>query len=112
MDLNEHVLRLTFDALTDIENAHVPLSAIRRSIRISRLRNDFDNLWWLEMEMCDSKDLNKTHILKEIIPHYTNERYLELKKYYSIEWINERRVPIEDLDASDKDDKFLSMGVA
>lgn len=115
MDLNEHVLRLTHDALTDIENAHVPLSAIiRRSIRISRLRNDFDNLWWLEMEMCGLEELKNPLIKREINQNYTKELFSLLERHYLDEWIKERRSPkLSSLDASEEDDYLiLPMGVS
>ncbi len=112
MDLNEHVLRLTYDALTDIENPRVPLSAIiRRSIRISRLRNDFDNLWWLEMEMCGIKEVKNPLIKREINQHYTKELFSLLERHYLDEWIEERRFPsLSSLDASEE--SILPWGVS
>lgn len=80
MSINELLLNMVQSSTEDLENPDIPLSTvIRKCIRIARLRNDFENLLWLELEMTPFKD--ETSIKKindEILLHYTQQ---ELKDY-------------------------------
>jgi ABC-type transport system involved in cytochrome c biogenesis ATPase subunit len=53
------------------------LSSVRRkAIRIARLRNDYENLWWLQAEMlADSDKEARNRIKKELLPHYSKDEF-------------------------------------
>lgn len=73
----DQVLSLVQQTLDDFDTPGVTASAIvRRAIRVARLRNDFDNLWWLELEMtCIGGDADKLRRAQELWPHYTNAEF-------------------------------------
>ena len=82
MDELTKIANLVRDALDSLDDPNTKLSAsIRKAIRIARLRNDYDNLWWLESEMLSwGNDEAKWRIAEEIAPHYTNAKYEYTKK--------------------------------
>jgi hypothetical protein len=73
--LLDRVLSLVTNALNDLEKGIVPLSAvIQKAIRIARLRNDHDGVWWLSFELIRPEDQEaKRDLFAEISPHYTKE---------------------------------------
>lgn len=77
MDTLTTILNLVCDALDSLDDPNAKLSAsIRKAIRIARLRNDYDNLWWLEWEMLSwENEEAKRRIAEEIAPHYTKDKY-------------------------------------
>ena len=49
--------QLLAEALTAADDAAVPVSVLaRKAMRIARLRNDWENQWWLQMEMLTIDD--------------------------------------------------------
>lgn len=85
--LLDRLLSLVTDALHDLGGGTVPLSAIiQKAIRIARLRNDHDGVWWLTFELIRPEDQGaKRDLLAELSPHYTwesakikNKRFAEL----------------------------------
>lgn len=113
MDRNDYLLQLTSETLNNLENNQVPLStSIRRSIRIARLRNDFDNLLWLEWEMCNlTKEDQRNPVIAEVLPHYTSEGYKLLASKYYLEWANEREIVQVTVKLEKKDGKILAKSV-
>lgn len=87
IDLVEKTLS-EFDSL-DFRTSRV----IRKAIRIARLRNDFDNLWWMEMEMAtlDNKDAQR-RIKEEIQPHYSKAHFQKLNLQIAKAYLDERKV--------------------
>lgn len=77
MTVLDQALTLVQSALDDFDVPGVTASALlRRAIRIARLRNDFDNLWWLDLEMtCIGGDADKLRRAQELWPHYTAEEF-------------------------------------
>jgi hypothetical protein len=73
----ERVVTLVSEALREMEGGQVLLSAtIQRGIRIARLRNDWDGVWWLEMELREPGDrVAAGRIAAEIRPHYAPEEF-------------------------------------
>jgi len=85
--LLDRLVTLVTEALNDLERGAVPLSAvIQKAIRIARLRNDHDGVWWLSLELIRPEDKQAKHdLVAELSPHYTkttyarnNERFIEL----------------------------------
>jgi len=77
MNITEKILDLVQKALDELDNpSHQLSSVIRKAIRIARLRNDHENLWWLEFEMIFFKDNEaQKRIATEIRPNYSKEDF-------------------------------------
>lgn len=70
--LQDTVLGLIIEALDELDSSLVPLSAvIRKAIRIARLRRDYKNLLWLQLEMVSLDDRRA----RETIRHDAELRY-------------------------------------
>ena len=82
MTNTENILILTQDTITELNNANFPLSAVLRNcIRIARLRNDFENHFWLEFEMISIEDLSRLDFInKEIRSHFTKKEFEIISK--------------------------------
>ena len=80
MTHEEHVLQLVREALGELDHPDARLSAtIRKAIRIARLRQDFDNLFWLEFEMMSVESISTIIPVKdEIRPHYSKDEWNRL----------------------------------
>jgi hypothetical protein len=93
MQIIDKILSLVTAALESIDDPNIRLSAIiRKAIRIARLRNDFDNLWWLEWEMMEWTDKEaRKRIICELAPHYTDELFNIVQKQLGMEYASERR---------------------
>lgn len=94
MQVSEKLIDLVDKALSEFDSPDFRLSTvIRKAIRVARLRNDFDNLWWLEMEMVslENKEARK-RIMKEIQAHYSRERFEELHLQIGKAYLDERKI--------------------
>lgn len=83
----ERLLGLVTDALSDLERGSVPLSSvIQKALRLARLRNDHEAVFWLSLELIRPQDKEaKRELLGELSPRFTrpelaeaNERYRQL----------------------------------
>jgi hypothetical protein len=92
VSLSDNVLDLVTNTLDALETNRLALSdVIRRCCRIARLRNDYLSLWWLEYEMIEISDSNRTTALvAEIAPNLTKEEFLRHKAKIVEHWIEER----------------------
>lgn len=90
----DQVLALVSDALADIEQRRVPLSAaIQKGTRIARLRSDWDALWWLSFELLTLGDKEAgTRLAQELLPHYSREAYRKQNEVFVNAWKEERTV--------------------
>jgi hypothetical protein len=94
MQISEKLIGLIDKALSEFDSLDFRLSSIiRNAIRIARLRNDFDSLWWMEMEMVIINKETLKQITEEIQPHYSEDHFRQLnvqivKKYFSERKIN------------------------
>jgi len=90
----EGIIELVKEAFEEFDTPNFRLSNIlRKAIRIARLRNDFDSLWWLGLEMIsfENKDA-KRRISEEISPHYSRDRFITTQKYIGKAFLDERKV--------------------
>jgi hypothetical protein len=93
MNVLDRILALVQEALNEFDDPNYRLSNImRKAIRIARLRNDYDNLWWLEYEMIpfENRDAQE-RIVWEILPHYSKDRFAAVQKHILEAYIDERR---------------------
>ncbi len=90
----DRCLVLVSEALRDIDNEPVRLSAIiRKCIRVARLRNDYANLWWLEQEMCSKvHEHARLRIQHQVEPHFSKGEFTYLKGLYFQLFSEERKV--------------------
>lgn len=88
----EHIGKLVEEAITALEKGDLSLSVvIRKSIRIARLRNDFYNLLWLQREIINTtNDYERARIITEIKPHFNQDQFDNLNKFFLEMWIKER----------------------
>jgi hypothetical protein len=92
MSQDDEILELVRETLRDCESRHAPLSSIiMRCIRISRLRKDFINYWWLSLELINIMDKEaRSRIIGEIIQFITREEFNHFDRRFGIMWIKER----------------------
>jgi hypothetical protein len=79
-DPREYALHLVREALADLDSGNVLLSAVvRKAGRIARIRQDFEDLFWLEFESLDLKSPKTAKpVGDEIRPHFTRTEWNEL----------------------------------
>lgn len=94
MQVINKILKLVEKALDEFDTPNFRLNNIlQKAIRIARLRNDFDNLWWLEFEIISLENKEaKRRICEEISPHYTKDRFRETQERISKAYLGERKV--------------------
>lgn len=96
-----HISGLVQATLDQIDDPRVPTSAIaRRSLRIARLRNDWEGQWWLQLEMTTpalsdgvTKDLlvaEAKRISTEVAAHLTAEEYQAVGERVARRWLGAR----------------------
>ena len=110
----QRILDLVTEGLSELEAGSVPLSSIiRKSIRVARLRNDYESLLWLQMEMISFEDKEaKLRVVRELAPHFSKSQFEELRRRHAETTILERRMRRIDLPGKSGDDeKALPLGV-
>lgn len=115
MNKSEYLLKLTKEAISKLSNNEISLSVvIQQAIRIARLRNDFENLWWLEKEMIsieDQKARNKIRL--EISPHFTKNKFKKIKQDQIESTIAERKLKNFDIETGnfENEEKICGLSV-
>ena len=94
-ELVDKALDLVTRALEELDRPDCRVSAVvHKAIRIARLLNDYDNLWWLQVEMIprDSTGAARLEVLKEVVPHYTKESYEFRRGQVTDAYVEERKI--------------------
>ncbi|MFL6237616.1 MAG: hypothetical protein ACJ76N_31150 [Thermoanaerobaculia bacterium] len=93
MNVAEQILELVHQALSELETSGSSISSvIRKAIRVARLRGDYENLYWLSMEMRALGDQEaKNAIFLEIAPHLTRTELEALNRRSVDGYIGRRR---------------------
>lgn len=93
---SERVLALLDDAFRALADAGVPLSEVAAiASRIARLRNDFDNLFWLELEQRSiSTKEDFESLQQEFAAHYSEAGLNSLTKQTTLSWLKDRTTEI------------------
>ncbi len=83
---------LVQQALNEFDSPEMTVGALcRRAIRIARLRNDWENLWWLLMEVEAVGDKEaKLRRVKELAPHFPLDKWEQLRVGIPRAFIEER----------------------
>ncbi len=92
MNPTEYALNLVREAFNAIDLPAAPLGpVIQQCIRVARLRSDFDNLWWLELEMISLVDVaRRAEIEAALRPHYSAEAFQQKRRSHSSDLLVER----------------------
>lgn len=89
LDAAVSIVQQTLSKIDDT-NANVA-SAVRKAIRVARIRNDFENLWWLQLELVSLHDHEKRNrIAEEILPHIDKDQVHSVHSRMLAEYIEER----------------------
>jgi hypothetical protein len=95
--MNDPLLSLVQTALNDLDNLNTPLSSvIRKCVRIARIREDYTNLLWLELELVNYNDkqaMNRIH--DEIREHFSQDDFHKLLHSTQQTWKENRRLLID-----------------
>ncbi len=112
--VSDRVLALLNGAFERLAKGDVPLSEIvAQAARIARLRNDFDNLQWLEMEQrpLDTKEAWE-EVFEEFAGHYGAEELQLLRAEAAQKYMAERTTKVPDgLDAKSEKSTTLAGSV-
>ena len=94
MSVLDRTLNLVQTTLDEFDSLNYKLSSVlRKAIRIARLRNDYENLWWLQEEMLADDDKEaRNRIQKELLPHYSREQFEGTKRSILQAWLSGRSV--------------------
>lgn len=94
MNALDRMLDLVHEAMGEFDKPEYKLSnVVRKAIRIARLRNDYENLWWLEEEMIESRERKaRERIESEILPHYSADDFEEARRNVLRAYFSERSV--------------------
>ncbi len=94
--MKSEILKMAKEGLDDIE-AGFPLSKIiQKAVRIAKLKKDYKNLFWLEMELISTNDGANTKNLADRIKQnlspteYMTARNITVKAYISDRYISDR----------------------
>jgi hypothetical protein len=109
--ISDRVIALLDRAFDSLASADVPLSeAAFQATRIARLRNDFDNLFWLELEqraIGSRKDFEA--LLQEFAGHYGSAELEALNKRVGRVWIEDRTTELPaGLDVTDTKEQAIA----
>lgn len=94
--MKSEILRFAREALNDIETGQPLSKIIQKAIRTAKLKNDYENLFWLEMELISTNDGANTKKLADKIkqhlsPHdYIAARDSAVSAYISDRYISDR----------------------
>jgi hypothetical protein len=103
MTIHAQALSLVQESLRD--HGDILLSqTLKKAIRVARLLHDYDNLWWLELELLDPLDeeAGKQHADRMKV-HYSRDEYAEIGGRIVHLYSTERRSPTPQEDGSWKD---------
>lgn len=114
MSVQDKMLNIVQVALDEFNSPDYKLSSVlRKAIRIARLRNDYENLWWLEYEMISLWDETaRERITKEILRHYSTDDFKRAQKGVLDAYIGSRKVQdIEDDESIVDKDNVCDMSI-
>jgi hypothetical protein len=113
VNMLDRMLSIVQQALEEFDSPNYELSGvIRKAVRIARLRNDYENLWWLQEEMIESRERKaRERVENEIKPHYSADDFEEAKRDVLRAYFSERSVrTLEDENVVD-DDNICDLSV-
>jgi len=109
-----YLLTLIREALSDLENANARLSqVVQKAARIARLREDWVNWWWLELELVSL--VSKQAIIdiqRHVVLRLPKDVYELLRRRFAEAWIKEREALTFDEEMKpEEQDNILAVGL-
>ncbi len=113
MNTSDKVLALVQQALSELDHSEVPLSSvIRKAVRVARLRNDFEALYWLQLELVTRTKENTRDIEAQTRPHFLEVEFKEMDYRFLMRYLRDRTVTdIDENGNAVRDDKITHFGV-
>lgn len=110
---NGHVLDLARAALADLERGDVSLVTIfRKAIRVARLRNDWEAVYWLSMELDNRGDKAvRARRITEVAPYFTQVELRRIHVRVLEESLSMRAVAHFSASGEPEDDKVTGLSV-
>ncbi len=109
----DYTLTLVRSALDELDQRDFRLSVVaRKALRIARLRNDWEAIYWLQMELDGVIDKNgESRRLSEVAPYFSQEELNRIRKKAIEASISSRSVTLMDIHGDIDDDKVTGLGV-
>lgn len=109
---SDRLLSITQKTLDEFNNT-VLSDMIRSTIRLARLRNDYNNLWQLQYEMIPFDDeAAKDRIHAELASHYTNNEFKATLYEITKGYMAERKIRLINNDGSiNKEESFCIFSI-
>jgi hypothetical protein len=106
-------LSLVHQALDELDQPDARLTPVmRKAIRVARLRNDWDALYWLhfEMESYDDKEARR-RLISEVAPYYDRDTFKQLHQRTLDQSIASRALAAFDADGKLDEDRLTGLSV-
>ena len=113
MNANDYLLSLTREALSDLERDESRVAtAMRRAIRVARMRGDWEAVYWLsvELEPLGDKEARERRI-GEVAPQFTRVEMKRVHEQALEQSIASRALGYVDEDGRAHNDKITSLSV-
>lgn len=113
MPNSNYTLDLVRSALDELDQRDSRLSAVaRKAIRIARLRNDWEAVYWLQIELdgwSDENSINRR--FGEVAPFFSRETFERIHKEAAEASISSRSITILDSHGKIDDNKMTKLGI-
>ena len=112
--ISDRVIALLDRAFESMAREDIPLSeVVFQAARVARLRNDFDNLFWLELEQRAISSKEDFEALeREFAGHYSSSELVALNKQVGLIWLKDRTTEIPGgLDVNEDKEQALAMSI-
>lgn len=97
--MSQYILQIISSALNNSSNPDSRVSSLLMSAkRVAILRQDLENLWWINLEFCNSENSGFKSVDMEMMSKFPYEEYKRLSKLYVTLWLSERSIEIMDSD--------------
>lgn len=110
---SNYTLELVRTALDELDHPDSSLSGVtRKALRIARLRNDWEAVYWLQTELEGYNDKNAIHRrMGECAPYFSKERFEQINNETMEAFISSRSIATVDTHGKINKDKMLSLGI-
>ncbi len=109
----DYTLNLVRAALNELDQRDCRLSVVaRKALRIARLRNDWEAVYWLQIELDGLADKNaRNRRIGEVAPYFSREAFERIHKEAVEASISSRSITFIDSLGKIDDDKLSTLGI-
>lgn len=113
MTTSDSTVALVHEAIAELEKEDGRVSsAVRKALRVARLRNDWNNVYWLQLELDSYFDKEaRARRVREVAPYFSKEEFGTLHKQTVETSIASRSIAVFDEDGEVDDDKLTGLSV-